>query len=91
MAEAENTTNDTPPDRLAASANSPFYNEELLARGVGVRFNGVEKTNVDEYCVSEGWVRLAAGKAVDRKGNAITIKLKGKVEPYFRDDANAEG
>jgi len=76
---------DTPPDRLSATPNSPYYNEALLARGVGIRFNGVEKTNVEEYCVSEGWVRLAAGTARDRKGNPMTIKLKGVVEPYFKD------
>jgi hypothetical protein len=76
---------DRPPDRLAATPGSPFYNEALLQRGVGVRFNGVEKTNVEEYCVSEGWVRLAAGAARDRKGNPMTIKLKGVVEPYFKD------
>jgi hypothetical protein len=76
---------DTPPDRLSATPGSQFYNEELLARGVGVRFNGTEKTNVEEYCVSEGWVRLAAGNARDRKGNPMTIKLKGVVEPYFKE------
>ena len=76
---------DTPPDRLAATPGSPYYNEELLTRGGGVRFNGVEQTNVEEYCVSEGWVRLAAGNARDRKGNPMTIKLKGKVEPYFKE------
>ena len=77
--------NDTPPDRLAINPNSPFHNAELLERGVGVHFNGVEKNNVDEYCVSEGWVKLAVGKTVDRHGNPMTIKYKGKVEPYFRD------
>ena len=87
MTEAKTHTADTPPDRLAASPNSPFYDEAILARGVGIIFNGAEKTNVDEYCVSEGWVRLAVGKSVDRHGNALTIKLKGKVEPYFRDQA----
>lgn len=76
---------ETPPDRLAANPNSPFYDEALLERGVGVRFNGAEKTNVEEYCVSEGWVRLSAGKALDRSGNPMTVKLKGKVEPYFRE------
>ena len=76
---------DTPPDRLSATPGSPYYNEALLARGVGIRFNGVEKTNVEEYCVSEGWVRLAAGAARDRKGNPMTIKLKGVVEPYFKE------
>ena len=78
---------ETPPDRLAANPNSPFYDEALLERGVGVRFNGAEKTNVEEYCVSEGWVRLSAGKALDRSGNPMTVKLKGKVEPYFREPA----
>lgn len=78
---------ETPPDRLAANPNSPFYDEALLERGVGVRFNGAEKTNVEEYCVSEGWVRLSAGKALDRAGNPMTVKLKGKVEPYFREPA----
>jgi hypothetical protein len=75
-----------PPDRLSSNPKSPHYDEALLERGVGVRFNGVEKTNVDEYCVSEGWVRLTAGTARDRAGNPMTIKLKGKVEPYFREN-----
>jgi hypothetical protein len=75
---------DTPPDRLSVNPDSPYYNAEVLERGVGVRFKGVEKTNVEEYCVSEGWVRLAAGNAKDRAGNQMTIKLKGLVEPYFR-------
>jgi len=78
---------DTLPDRLSTNPNSPYYNEELLAKGVGIRFNGVEKTNVDEYCVSEGWVRVIAGNAKDRFGNPMTIKLKGKVEPYLQDKA----
>ncbi len=76
---------DTPPDRLAANPKSPYYDEFLLERGVGIRFEGLEKTNVEEYCVSEGWVRLAAGNAKTRSGDQMTIKLKGKVEPYFRD------
>ena len=76
---------DTLPDRLASDPHSPYYNADLLDRGVGIRFNGVEKNNVDEYCVSEGWIRVAAGKAVDRHGRPVTIKLKGKVEPYLRD------
>ena len=75
---------DTLPDRLCATPDSPFFNEELLARGIGIMFNGVEKTNVEEYCVSEGWVRLAVGKTVDRHGNAMTVKYKGTVEPYPR-------
>ncbi len=88
---------DMPPNRLASSPKSPFYDEAMLERGIGVRFDGAEKTNVEEYCVSEGWVRLAAGNAKTRKGEQMTIKLKGKVEPYFRtadaaeDKASAEG
>lgn len=73
-----------PPDRLSVNPKSPYYDEAVLARDVGVRFNGIEKTNVEEYCVSEGWVRLAVGRTVDRAGNPMTLKLKGKVEPYFR-------
>jgi hypothetical protein len=72
------------PDRLSIHTNSPFHNATLLESGVGIRFNGVEKTNVEEYCVSEGWVRVAAGTAKDRFGNSMTIKLKGKVEPFFK-------
>ena len=78
----------TPPDRLSVNPASPHYNEEALARGVGVRFKGVEKTNVDEYCVSEGWVRVIAGKALDRRGQPMTMKVKGKVEAWFLDSAN---
>jgi hypothetical protein len=73
------------PDRLSTDPNSPFYNEEILQHDIGVRFKGVEKNNVEEYCVSEGWVRLAVGTAKDRHGNPMTVKLKGTVEPYFRE------
>lgn len=76
---------DTPPDRLSTDPRSPYFNEALLRRGIGIRFRGQEKTNVEEYCVSEGWVRVAAGKALDRHGNPLTIKLTGPVEPYFQD------
>ncbi len=75
---------DAPPDRLSADPDSPHYDESLLGRGVGVRFKGVEKTNVQEYCISEGWVRLTVGKSVDRKGRPMTMKLQGSVEAYFR-------
>jgi hypothetical protein len=72
------------PDRLSVNPKSPFHNAELLERGVGIRFNGADKNNVEEYCVSEGWVRLAVGKTVDRHGNAMTVKYNGVVEPYLR-------
>jgi hypothetical protein len=76
---------DSPPDRLSTNPNSPYHDADLLARGIGIRFKGVEKTNVEEYCVSEGWIRVAAGTAKDRFGNPLTIKLNGPVEPYFQD------
>ena len=77
---------DTLPDRLSCDPASAFYDADLLARGVGVRVKGDEKTNVEEYCVSEGWIRVQAGKAKDRKGQPLTIKLKGPVEVFFRED-----
>lgn len=80
---------DTPtvPDRLSVNPESPFYDEKLLERGIGVRFKGVEKTNVEEYCISEGWVRVAVGKTVDRKGNPLAMKLQGPVEVWVKDEA----
>jgi hypothetical protein len=77
---------DTLPDRLCVNPKSPHYDEALLTRGVGIKFNGAEKTNVEEYCVSEGWIRVVAGKSVDRHGNPMTIKLKGTVEPYIKEE-----
>ena len=76
---------DTPPDRLATDPRSPFHDAAVLERGIGIRFNGMEKTNVEEYCVSEGWVRLPVGKSLDRRGQPMTMKLKGEVVPYFLD------
>jgi len=74
------------PDRLSIDPRSPHYNAEVLSREIGVRFKGVEKNNVEEYCVSEGWIRVAAGSSKDRYGNPLTIKLTGAVEPYFKDE-----
>ena len=79
------------PDRLSTNPASPYYDEAVLARDIGIRFNGAEKTNVEEYCVSEGWIKVAAGKTRDRKGNPLTIKLKGTVEPYYRAAATDGG
>ncbi len=76
---------DTPPDRLSLNPRSPHFNAELLRRGVGIRFNGAERTNVEEYSISEGWIRVAAGRSLDRYGNPMTVTLKGKVEPYYED------
>ncbi|HET6535819.1 MAG TPA: DUF3297 family protein [Sphingomicrobium sp.] len=75
---------DTPklPDRLSLDPRSPHFDGEILKNPVGIKFNGQEKTNVQEYCVSEGWIKVAAGRSRDRFGNPMTITLKGKVEPY---------
>ena len=78
---------DTPPDRLSVDPQSKHYDEAVLTRGVGIRFNGQERNNIEEYCVSEGWVRVAAGRARDRAGRPITLKIKGEVVPYFQDAA----
>ena len=71
------------PDRLSLDPRSPYFDEEVLSCGVGIRFNGQEKINVEEYSISEGWIRVAAGKSRDRFGKPMTIKLSGKVEPYL--------
>ena len=84
MSDTPQTAPQTMPDRLSTDPDSPFHDAALLERGVGILFNGVERNNVEEYCVSEGWVRLAAGKTVDRHGKAMTVKYKGNVAPYFR-------
>jgi Protein of unknown function (DUF3297) len=76
---------DAPPDRLSNDPRSPYHDAEALKREIGVRFRGQEKTNVEEYCVSEGWIRVPVGKGKDRFGNPLTIKLTGKVEPYYKD------
>lgn len=72
------------PDRLSTDPRSPFYNEAVLARDVGIRFKGADRNNVEEYCVSEGWVRMSVGVAKDRRGNPMTMKYSGVVEPYYR-------
>jgi hypothetical protein len=77
---------DTLPDRLSTDPRSPYYDEEVLKRDVGIRFKGAEKTNVEEYCVSEGWIRVSVGKGKDRHGNPLTLKLNGPVEPYFKNE-----
>ncbi len=84
-------TNDSPPDRLSLNARSPHFKPDLLQRGVRIRFKGKERNDVEEYCVSEGWIRVAAGRSLDRYGQPMTVKLKGEVEPFYRDSEGAEG
>lgn len=92
MTDTENTSTesgaalaDTPPDHLAINPASPFFDAEKLQRGIGIRFKGVVRKNVEEYCISEGWVRVQAGKSMDRKGQPLTIKLNGPVEAWYED------
>ncbi|MEO5622112.1 MAG: DUF3297 family protein [Dokdonella sp.] len=73
------------PDRLATNPKSPFHDAAVLERGIGIRFNGKERHDVEEYCISEGWVRVPVGKQRDRHGNLLTIKIKGEVVAYFLD------
>ena len=71
------------PDRLSLDPRSPHFDGDLLQKGVRINLNGIEKTNVEEYCVSEGWIKVAAGRSRDRQGNPMTLKLKGVVEPFI--------
>jgi hypothetical protein len=82
---------DTPPDHLSLDPQSRWFDEAALRRGVGIRFKGRERTDVEEYSISEGWIRVQAGKSMDRRGRPLTIKLSGEVEPYFTDAAEAGG
>lgn len=81
---------DTPPDRLSTNPRSPFFDQALLERGIGIRFKGAERRDVEEYCLSEGWIRVALPKKVDRHGQPLTLKLTGPVEAWFERPAEAE-
>ena len=78
-------TDNSFPDRLCVDPSSRWYDEKLLSRNIGICFNGVERTNVEEYCISEGWIRTTVGKTLDRRGRALTMQFKGTVEPFFKD------
>jgi len=78
---------DTPPDRLSSNPRSPFFDEALLSRGIGIRFKGAERKDVEEYSISEGWIRVALGKKVDRHGQPLALKLSGPVEAWFENPA----
>ena len=84
MPDNDKATEQQLPDRLSLDPRSEHFDSDVLERGVGIRFNGQEKTNVEEYCISEGWIKVAAGRSRDRYGNPMTLTLKGKVEPYFQ-------
>lgn len=80
----------TPPDRLSTNPRSPYFDMEVLQRGIGIRFKGRERTDVEEYSISEGWIRVAAGKTRDRHGQPLTIKLTGDVDAWFEDGAKED-
>jgi len=82
---------DTPPDRLSTNQRSPHFDLDTLQRGICIRFKGRERTDVEEYSISEGWIRVAAGRSLDRYGQPMTIRLNGKVEPYFENPPQDEG
>lgn len=85
---SENTPNaERPPlpDRLSVQPGNPFHDAAICEFDIGVRFNGKERHDVEEYCLSEGWIKVPAGKAVDRRGKPVLIKLKGKVEVFYED------
>ena len=83
--QAENQGADGPPDRLSNNPRSPYFDVPTLQRGIGVRFKDRDRTDVEEYCISEGWIRVQAGKALDRHGMPVTVKLSGPVEVWFAD------
>jgi hypothetical protein len=85
MSEETTAGPDLPPDRIAISPRSPFFDEDKLMRGIGIRFKSVVRTNIEEYCISEGWVRVQAGKTMDRNGQPLTLKLNGPVEAWYED------
>ena len=72
------------PDRLSTDPRSPHHDAAVFEREIGIRLSGKERSDVAEYCISEGWVKVPAGKTVDRKGNPLLIKLKGQVEAFYR-------
>lgn len=89
MSDETQSGTDVPPDHLAINPRSAYFNADVLQRGVGIRFKGVVRTNIEEYCISEGWVRVQAGKTMDRNGQPLTIRLNGAVEAWFEDLGDA--
>ena len=86
----ETPATDTMPDRLSIDSDSPFFNADVLQRGVGIRFKGNDRRDVEEYCISEGWIRVQAGKTMDRRGKPLTLKLSGPVEAWMETPVSSE-
>lgn len=81
---------ETIPDRLSIDPDSPYFHADALQRGIGIRFKGIERKDVEEYSISEGWIRVQAGKTVDRRGKPLTLKLNGPVEAWFQNAAEGD-
>ena len=84
-APAAPATADVPPNHIAVDPRSPHFDADMLRRGVGIRFKGLVRRDVEEYCISEGWVKVQAGKTMDRHGRPLLLKLTGPVEAWFED------
>lgn len=82
---SEDNKTETPPLHLSVNPKSEHFNVDVLKRGVGIRFKGRQRTDIEEYSIPEGWVRVQAGKTTDRHGNPLTLKLNGPVEAWFED------
>ncbi len=82
---SDSNASDIPPDHLSVNPRSEHFDAEVLQRGVGIKFKDRVRTDIEEYSISEGWVRVQAGKTVDRKGQPLTIKLTGPVEAWYED------
>ena len=91
MTETNNTDRPALPDHLSIDPKSPHFVREVFSHDIGIRFNGTERNNVEEYCISEGWVRVQAGRSLDRRGMPMTMKVKGTVEAWFLDTADGTG
>ena len=84
-AAAASTAPDVPPHRISVHPHSEFFDADMLQRGVGIRFKGNVRRDIEEYCIPEGWVRVQAGRTMDRHGRPLTIKLNGPVEAWYED------
>jgi len=87
----QSTTRPPLPDHLSVDPRSPHHVAVLFEFPIGIRFNDKVRSDVEEYCISEGWIKVPAGKTVDRKGRPLLIKLKGRVEAYYEDQAQDRG
>ena len=72
------------PDQLSINPRSKFYNKDVFEYEIGVKLNGKERFDVEEYCISEGWIKIAAPKALDRRGQPLLMKVKGTVDVFYK-------